>query len=58
MTPYYQDASVTLYLGDCRDVLPQLGRVDVVITDPPYGIEDAPFTMGYRTGNRRGVDNT
>ena len=27
-----------LILGDCRDVLPTLGRVDAVITDPPYGI--------------------
>jgi DNA modification methylase len=27
---------VTLYLGDCRDVLPTLGPVDHVITDPPY----------------------
>ena len=28
----------TLYLGDCRDVLPTLGNVDAVVTDPPYGI--------------------
>ncbi len=28
----------TLYCGDCREVLPMLGRVDAVITDPPYGI--------------------
>jgi DNA modification methylase len=28
----------TLYLGDCRDVLPSLGPVDAVISDPPYGI--------------------
>lgn len=28
----------TLYLGDCRDILPTLERVDAVITDPPYGI--------------------
>jgi DNA modification methylase len=28
----------TLYLGDCRDVLPTLGPVDAVVTDPPYGI--------------------
>jgi site-specific DNA-methyltransferase (adenine-specific) len=28
----------TLYLGDCREVLPGLGRVDAVVTDPPYGI--------------------
>ncbi len=27
-----------LILGDCRDVLPTLGKVDAVITDPPYGI--------------------
>lgn len=30
--------SVTLYLGDCRDVLPSLGAVDAVVTDPPYGV--------------------
>ncbi len=35
----------TLYLGDCRDVLPTLGKVDAVVTDPPYGI-----------GWRRGVN--
>ena len=28
---------VTLHLANCRDVLPELGNVDVVITDPPYG---------------------
>ena len=27
-----------LWLGDCREVLPMIGRVDVVLTDPPYGI--------------------
>lgn len=30
----------TLYLGDCRDILPQLPKVDAVITDPPYGINE------------------
>jgi site-specific DNA-methyltransferase (adenine-specific) len=29
----------TLYLGDCREVLPTLPRVDAVVTDPPYGID-------------------
>ena len=28
----------TLILGDCRDILPTLGKVDAVVTDPPYGI--------------------
>jgi tRNA G10 N-methylase Trm11 len=28
----------TLYLGDCMEVMPTLGKVDAVVTDPPYGI--------------------
>lgn len=36
--PYYADESVTIYHGDCRDILPSLGKVDLVLTDPPYGI--------------------
>jgi site-specific DNA-methyltransferase (adenine-specific)/modification methylase len=28
----------TLYLGDCAEILPTLGKVDAVVTDPPYGI--------------------
>lgn len=30
----------TLYLGDCREILPTLGKVDAVVTDPPYGLGD------------------
>ena len=30
----------TLYLGDCLEVMPTLDKVDAVVTDPPYGIED------------------
>lgn len=33
--------NATLYLGDCRDILPALPKVDAVITDPPYGIGEA-----------------
>jgi len=36
--PYYQDASCTIYHGDCREILPTLGKVDLLLTDPPYGI--------------------
>lgn len=36
MTPYYTDDQVTLYLGDCRDIIPTLSGVDAVLTDPPY----------------------
>ncbi|ASR84910.1 DNA methylase [Mycobacterium phage StevieRay] len=53
--PYFTDEQVTLYHGDCRDVLAELAdaSVDAVVTDPPYGLEfmgkdwDAPW----RTGN-------
>ena len=38
MKPYYERDGITLYQGDCRDVLPTLGQVDLVLTDPPYGI--------------------
>ena len=38
MKPYYQDEAVTIYHGDCRDILPSIGKVDLVLTDPPYGI--------------------
>jgi len=31
----------TLYLGDCLEVMPLLGKVDAVVTDPPYGIDAA-----------------
>jgi site-specific DNA-methyltransferase (adenine-specific) len=38
MKPYYQDDAVTIFHGDCREILPQLEPVDLVLTDPPYGI--------------------
>lgn len=36
MTPYWSKTGHELYLADCREVLPTLGPVDHVITDPPY----------------------
>jgi hypothetical protein len=36
MKPYYQDEHCTIYHGDARETFPTLGRVDAVITDPPY----------------------
>lgn len=38
MRPYYQDGHITLYHGDCREVLPSLSvTADLIVTDPPYG---------------------
>jgi site-specific DNA-methyltransferase (adenine-specific) len=36
MTPYYEHGGITIYHGDCRDVLPTLAPVGMVLTDPPY----------------------
>lgn len=35
--PIFDDGQITLYCGDCRDVLSSIGPVDAVVTDPPYG---------------------
>ena len=40
----FLDGAVTLYCGDCREILPTLGKVDAVVTDPPYGIAAAVST--------------
>jgi site-specific DNA-methyltransferase (adenine-specific) len=37
--PYYSDDAVVIYHADCRDILPHLPKVDLVLTDPPYGID-------------------
>lgn len=48
MTPYYQDDLVTIYHGDCREVLPLVaGGASVVVTDPPYGMR---YQHGFRKG--------
>lgn len=39
MKPYYDHAGITIYHGDCREVMPGLkGQIDIVATDPPYGL--------------------
>jgi site-specific DNA-methyltransferase (adenine-specific) len=38
MKPYYEHGGITIYHGDCREILPQLGRFDLLLTDPPYGV--------------------
>jgi len=49
----------TLYLGDCRDVLPMLPKVDAVVTDPPYGIGESggrARTRGCSTPNHERLE--
>jgi site-specific DNA-methyltransferase (adenine-specific) len=38
IAPYYEDAGIRLYLGDCRELMPELGaNAAAIVTDPPYG---------------------
>jgi site-specific DNA-methyltransferase (adenine-specific) len=38
MKPYYESEGIVIYNCDCREVLPELEPVDLVLTDPPYGM--------------------
>lgn len=47
--PYYEHAGITIYHGDCREILPSLDSVDLIVTDPPYGIGEAAGKNKSRT---------
>jgi len=49
--PYYQDEWVTIYHGDCREILPELPKVDLVLTDPPYPNNAEHFSDGIATAH-------
>lgn len=48
MKPYYEQGGITIYHGDCREILPTLEPVDALITDPPYGVDLVTKTSDYR----------
>jgi DNA modification methylase len=52
--PYYEHGGITIYHGDCMEILPQLKPVDLVLTDPPYGIN---MNTDYYTSRKNGQDN-
>jgi DNA modification methylase len=53
MKPYYEDGKITIYHGDCREIAWGLGRFDVLLTDPPYGI-GADLRQRMRAGKKHG----
>lgn len=55
MTPYYQDDAVTIYHGDCREILPTLPKVDLVLTDPPYGMDWNTDTSRFSGGGESSI---
>lgn len=48
MKPYYEQDGITIYHGDCREILPKLPKVDLVLTDPPYGTQNLGGGYGRR----------
>ena len=49
MKPYYDDGKgIVIYHGDCREILPTLPKVDLVVADPPYGIGFAAQPTNYQ----------
>ena len=50
--PYYDDGrGIVIYHGDCREILPLLESVDLLLTDPPYGIGFASRPTNYQRMN-------
>lgn len=56
--PYYQDASVTIYHGDCREVMNTLPEktFDLLLTDPPYGVNYESSKFGKIVGDDGTLD--
>lgn len=54
MSRIEQIGDCTLYLGDCLEILPTIGKVDAVVTDPPFGVGNFVQTTGRLKG--RGVN--
>jgi DNA modification methylase len=58
--PYYEKDGITIYNGDCAEVLPELGRFDLLLTDPPYGMnlntDNSRFSGGTK-GNMAKLGN-
>ncbi len=53
MTPYFESDGITIYHGDCEEVLPTLEPLDLVVTSPPYNMGLVPGGNGrgmYRPG--------
>ncbi len=49
MTPYYEHAGITIYHGDCLEIVPSLSA-DVLVMDPPYGIDYSSGMTGHHGG--------
>jgi len=54
LKPYYETETGKLYHGDCLEIMPELESVDLILTDPPYGIN---INKSNRLSISRGLGN-
>lgn len=52
--PYYSENGITIYHGDSQEILPTIPQADLMITDPPYGMD---FQSNYRTKKHKRIAN-
>jgi len=57
MTPFYQHNGITIYCGDCLEVLLELSP-DAIVTDPPYGLERFKKGFGFSRFKGYGAEKT
>jgi len=61
MKPYYETPNGKLYHGNCLDIMPELEPVDLVLTDPPYGIGNkwvGGFSVAHGWGSLKNEQET
>jgi DNA modification methylase len=56
MKPYYQEKGITIYCADMRCVLQELELADLLLTDPPYGLQENAHRVASRTKLARTTD--
>jgi DNA modification methylase len=55
--PYYDHAGIVIYHGDCLDILPELPKVGLILSDPPYGISHPTDYKARGRGQLAGCSN-
>ena len=54
MKPYYEHAGITIYHGDCREILPSLSTAELIFTSPPYNLGNTAIGSGGFPGKKLG----
>ena len=55
--PYYEEPNITIYHGDCLEIMPHLPKVDLVLTDPPYIFDEGGWGIKQHRKNYQKIAN-